>query len=215
MLSGKEIWQNNIRFATTSGALVDFVDEQETLEQLETAFRAMGMTQLGYSNATLCTWMKFNEINGEGRYAGAGTTRIDMLPPMAGQSPPSTFAPQLALAVSWATDTLRGLASKGRIFIPMPFVSVDATGQIPPANRQNIATKWAQLLADVNNAPGLDTNTLTASVVSGGRQAPRSPVAAGVARQIVRVRVGSVLDTMRSRRNALDESYTEAPVPGQ
>jgi hypothetical protein len=213
ILNGQEIWQNNIRFATTSGIAAPQIDEESLLEDLmadlAVAFvLAPWQGGLGYSNGTTLTHGKFNKIAPDGGYSDEGNTvRQDLAAPLQTTATPPTFAPQLALAVSWLTDRTRGLANKGRIYIPMPALTPDGSGQVGPALRQNIADNWAGLLNQFNNEPGIDTSTLTASVVSGVRD--------GAKEQIRSVRVGSVLDTMRSRRNALVETYTTAPVPGQ
>jgi hypothetical protein len=213
ILNGQEIWQNNIRFSYSYGLAAPGVDEAQVLEELMADLvsyypNAPWNGGLGYGTGCVLEWGKFNRIAPDGSYQdGGNTVRQDLSPFIQTSGGPPSFAPQIALAVSWTTDRTRGLANKGRIYIPMPAVTPDASGQIPPALRQSIATNWAQLLADFNNEPGLDTTTMTAMVVSGVRD--------GAKEQIRGVRVGSVLDTQRSRRNALVETYTTAPVPGQ
>lgn len=215
LLNGQEIWQNNIRFADGTAGPIDIVDEQSTLERFMDVLSArfvLGLPQgLGYSAGTRLLWGKFNQIQSDGRYEDEDRTTVLDLPGSGAAATASvqSYAPQLALAVSWTTDKTRGLAKGGRIFIPMPAVGAESDGQIGASTRQALATSWASLLSEFNNEPGVDLGTLVASVVSGVDTNGRS----GAVSQITGVRVGSVLDTMRTRRNALVEQYSAAAVP--
>ena len=215
LLGGEEIWQNNIRFADGTAGGIDIVDEDATLERfmdaLSTAFVRSTSPFLGYSVGTRLLWGKFNQIQSDGTYEDGERTHVLDLPGVGvgATSGAASNVPQLALAVSWTTGKTRGLAHGGRIFIPMPGVAVNLSGQLDTSVTTGIATAWANLISEWNNEPGIDTGTLVASVVSGVDSQGRS----GGVNAITGVRVGSVLDTMRSRRNALNEVYSNVPVP--
>lgn len=213
LLGGAEIWSNNIRFAIPEGQTEGVVDEGDMLadlmKDLQSRFTlAVPQGGLGYGTGVRLKWGKFNEIDAAGHYADQNNTRVLDLPsPVPGIGQSLGTIPQLALAVSWGTARQRGLASRGRIYIPMPAVTTSgASGRVLAATAQSIATNWAMLLEEFNDwATSPDLTEMTAHVVSN--------VGEGAKEQITTVRVGDVLDTMRSRRNALVEVYAEADVP--
>lgn len=213
IVGGKEIWSNNIRFAVPEGSTQGLVDEGDMLDDLMGDLSAQfgkGTTTggLGYSSAVTLRWGKFNAIGPDGRYVDQNNTRVLDLPtPVVGVGVPVGNLPQAALAVSWGTDRSRGAGARGRIYIPMPAVSVEVNvGAIRDGSPANIATNWANLLEKFNDWQGApDPTEMIACVVSN--------VGSGVKEPIRTVRVGDVVDTMRSRRNALQEVYVEATVP--
>ncbi len=154
------------------------------------------------SNARLMT-VKLNEIGTDGKYERDTTVRHDY--PGAGiaglGTPHHVF--QVALVVSLLTTKARGHASKGRFYVPSP----QAFGAAP-----NMTLTEGQS-ADVAIAATTFIESLNA-VVTGFEVGLVSPIGAGAESVVTRVRVGSVLDTMRSRRTSLVEDYVEEPVTG-
>lgn len=203
LLGGAEQWSNNIRFGASNITFTDSVGlEPDVLAYLMTQLSAVfsAPSTLGYSSVCRLMWGKFNQIGPDGHYRlGSDTVRQDITP-ISGSGSAIGLLPQAALAVSWGTSAERGRASKGRIFIPMPSVANGANGRITGTTAQNIATGWATLLTKFNDSP-LDQSgaDLYPAVVSG--------VDASF-RRITHVKVGDVVDTMRSRRQALVEAYS-------
>lgn len=114
--------------------------------------------------------------------------------------------PQSALAVSFNT-LRRGASGRGRFFLPMPVLAADnANGfRVSVADAESVRGAVAGLLGNVNNAPGFDLTAPTVHVVS----------TKGFSTQVEGVRVGRIIDTIRTRRRQLGESYTaEADVSG-
>jgi hypothetical protein len=188
------------------------VNEDDLAEQMTTDLAArfalsLASGGLGYSNQTQLEWGKFNEIGPSGGYADETTTHMfELTTPVVAAAAPGAMVPQVAWAVSWNTANARGYASKGRIFVPMPSVTPSSsTGKVSAANCLSAAQNWGFLIDEWNDLSGLDLSDIKASVVS------NVPLE-GATNEITAVRVGDVLDTMRSRRNALTESYSTAPV---
>lgn len=213
ILGGVDVWSNNVRFANDDGSIPINTDEGDILEGLMSDLQARfvadaGSTGLGYSSAVDLRWGKFNKIGPDGRYASATETHVLDLPaPVPGLQTPAASIPQVALAVSWGTGRARGPASRGRIYVPMPQqVPQLTTGRLTAAQTAKAADNWAALLQEWGDEPGIDMSGLVPSVVSS--------VGTGAAEPITRVRVGDVLDTMRSRRNAMEEVYSTATVGG-
>lgn len=208
-----DIWSCGIRFAPPSLPF-DVLDagEQQTLadDMADDITAWMVATGSGWSNAAKLRYVKFNRITADGRYFDTANTQQRRYDTPAFPTGPSatTYPNQVALVISWVTAAARGRASKGRIFMPAPAIALAAdTGRLygPPdsVHGQSVADAAATFLNNLNNQPGVDTPGVGASVVS---------KVDGTVRAITGVRVGNVLDTMRSRRNALDETYFSAAL---
>lgn len=138
--------------------------------------------------------LKLNEIGVDGKYTQDSTVLYDFDPPVQG-SAGGNPAPQISLAISTATANARGRAHAGRFYLPAPATDPDATGMLP-ASRVAIYMSEAKVMLDAINA-GISTHQL--AVVSN--------LGAGYEHDITGIRVGRVLDTIRSRRSAFDEAY--------
>lgn len=121
-------------------------------------------------------------------YDGGGTTT-------------SLLPPQNAVVVSTRTQQV-GRKGRGRMFQPGPTINIltaQANPTIGSTPRANIATAAVALLDDLTWAAGIGT-AQTEPIVTG---APWVDYAT-----ITQVRVGSVVDTQRRRRNGLTEVVT-------
>lgn len=146
---------------------------------------------------------KFNAIGPDGKYLSKTTSLggdwgSAGLP---GGSSTSALPPQCSVAVTLTTAGTRGLAAKGRIFLP-PMVTgiVTSGGAMAAATAQSIQTNTATLLTDLNNWPGVDAAGDPGNVVVA------SAVREGSMQLVTGVSVGTVVDTQRRRRNALVEA---------
>lgn len=146
--------------------------------------------------AARLTTVKLNLIGTNGKYASStDTTVYDYPTPVAGGG--SGVVPaQIALAVSLVTGAKRGLASKGRFYIPVPIGTLGTDGLLPAATSASVASQAATLI-----------NAIHAGVGGDWRVGVVSDVGAGAQREVTSLRVGRVLDTIRSRRTSLPESY--------
>jgi hypothetical protein len=106
--------------------------------------------------------------------------------------------PQSAMCVSFGTAR-RGSSGRGRMYLPMPAVVLDfGSLLVSPAAALGIRDSSATLIENLNNQPGIDVLGLQCCVAS----------SKGFNSTITSVRVGRVVDTMRSRRRSLLENYT-------
>jgi hypothetical protein len=108
-------------------------------------------------------------------------------------------SPASAVAVSLTTPK-RGARGRGRFFLPMPVVEQDpANGFLMSvAHAEGIRNSATDLVNNLNNQPGIDAwngHVVVASTF-------------GTLSSVTGVRVGRVVDTIRSRRGQLSESYT-------
>lgn len=160
------------------------------------------------SSAVKLDMIKLNLIGTDGRYVDKNATEFHeftgILPDGGGAL--GTW-PQMTLAATLLTARSRGLASKGRMFLPAPMMgSPDANGQMA----SNVAASFANHVATFVNA-------VDAALPSGWRPSVMSNVREGASEVITGVQVGTVPDTQRRRRSAMEEVYLKssvAVVPG-
>lgn len=111
--------------------------------------------------------------------------------------------PQASLCISLMTDVV-GPRTRGRFYLPIP--SVDNVGsdgfRISIANAQVVRGSIQTMLNDINNAPGFDGAAMEVCVAS----------STGINTKVTGVRVGRVIDTVRTRRNSITEDYTGVAV---
>jgi hypothetical protein len=154
---------------------------------------------IGVSQAASLDLVKYNEIGTDGKYESEAETNLVEFPaPVKGISP-TLVAPQIALAVSLLTAARRGRAHAGRYYLPVPGAQVQADGRIAAGNAEQFADSSAEFINDLNNNVG-----------PGWAIGVASKIGAGTFRPVTTVRVGRVLDTIRSRRTSLDEMYEVA-----
>lgn len=205
-----EIWSNNIRLGPPlGGTFGSLVNIQGALEDCAADIRTyMAAAGSGYNNITKCEWVKLNEIGPDGRYASATEANTLYTADWEGEfggTGTQQLPTSVAAAITWTTSNQRGRASRGRIFIPQPSGTI-SFGRFSPAVTASMAAAAAQFIRDLANWPGLDWPNSPVPVVASNLGSPGPMV------PITGVRVGDVPDTMRSRRNAMDEVYENVAV---
>jgi len=145
--------------------------------------------------------VKLNEIGTDGRYANPTTVWFDWVSGILGPATANVPAQQ-ALTISLRTPIARGRAHAGRYYLPMVTAVPGNTGQITASDQTNIMNASKTFLDAVNAA--LDPWQI--GVVS--------DVGSGTYQPVTKVRVGSVLDTIRSRREKIPEAYKDVDLAG-
>jgi hypothetical protein len=151
--------------------------------------------------AARLAYVKFNRIGPDGKYVGATTNRVDFTPVRGGNTV-ATHPPQISLVATLETGVTRGLANRGRMFLPCPVAGVDGNGRISANAALEVATKVAGLLSTLN------------ALTPYGETRVYSAVGSGASRLVTGVTVGRVLDTMRSRRTSITEERSAAVAVG-
>nr|CRY95983.1 hypothetical protein [uncultured prokaryote] len=149
------------------------------------------------SSAAVLDQVKLARIGADGKYTDDPFLDSNDTPTPGGGGL-LMFPLQVAFVVSLDTDR-RGPSGKGRVFLPTPTLGLYpdlAAAEVAPALA--VAASLAQLITDINNAPGLDV--VAPEVVIASSKGFLSPVTS--------VRAGRVFDTVRSRRTSLAESYS-------
>lgn len=157
-----------------------------------------GSTPIVSTHAKVTT-LKLNEIGTNGKYTGDATVLHDFVTPLPGTGG-ATPAPQTSLAISLTTPRLRGRAHAGRYYLPLPAPEAQSDGVISLSQAGEQANAAQDFLGALNEA------------VVGYDLAIQSNLGTGTYQFVTGVRVGRVLDTIRSRRSAFSEDYTSVPV---
>lgn len=195
----------NMEFGSTPiGELVDAGPNQAALDDMADDLAAFhGRAESKISIAAHLTAVKIAHIGADGKYTQDPFIKSFAVNGGVDDRIGATWfvprPPQVACAVSLNTD-LRGPSGKGRFYLPLPAVSVEATNsyRMSVADAESIRGSVKTLLDSLNNNPGFDI--FSPSVVVASTKGFNTPVTS--------VRVGRVLDTIRTRRNKLVESYT-------
>lgn len=170
-----------------------------------------GANQPHITQAARLTGIKLNLIGPDGRYLGPETMEHTYPAPIAGgvsTNPP----PQLAVVATIRTAEPRGLASKGRMYLPPAngfYTPLATDGRASDVSALRVATAMTTLFDGINDV----YNALPVTDAARGRVGVASDRLAGQFRVATEVSVGRVVDTMRSRRNKLDEAPEFATIP--
>jgi hypothetical protein len=192
-----EQWSFGLSFAHDDGSPVDITAGTAAADldgYGHTFLNAVG------SSSQKQTLTKVANIGADGHYTGPPQTHGRA---WGGGTGDLIYPPQIALVVSTRSSPADFPRTRGRFYVPGPNVALDtATGTISAADATMVANAAKALIDSINAdfiaAPG---HVVIASAKGAGRNA------------IVHdVRVGRVLDTVRSRRRSMDEAYVEVAV---
>jgi len=206
LVGGTEKWQTGFRCRPDNGNLNN--SEATLLSQLHNSISVSDIladvTAVIKNNAhpfpgpTTVNWAKVAVINAEGDYAGDAVLQEQA--PQGGGGGTQAGWPQLATCVSLWSGSNFGRANRGRMYWPcMASLSPDnATGQAGPKSYfDTLATSITNMIDAINGE--------VSTVLVGTTPSIMSKIGAGESRPIERVGVGYVVDTIRSRREALDD----------
>lgn len=214
-LGDSEEWTTSLRISSADAGATT-ASEQAALLDLAAAISpifARTSTAGGPMSAKAkLAWLKYNRIGTDGRYVRSVTNVHDLPAPIANTGA-QLYPHQVAIVATLETSVSRGLAAKGRMFLPSPrFAGVQGDFTLAPADVASAAA-WVRDLLDAINTTASVGDVVVMS--KGGVDRDGTP-RAGVSRPVTGVNVGSVLDTMRSRRGKLVETrQSEALVnPG-
>lgn len=193
-LFDQESWSCSLHIGSTPGVNL----AASTFSAALTAWMARASSNL--SGSAKLDFIKFNQINPvTGRYS-LPTSEELVQNDLAVGTVPAAFG-QLSLAVSTRTALARGRGHAGRFYPPIGDVAIDTiTGLTNGTVVADVGTSAATLLRDINT-----------SLAGTGQLVVFSKVGQSV-ETITGVRVGRVMDTMRSRRRSLVEAGAVTPL---
>jgi hypothetical protein len=218
-LYGSEIWSCTLNLGLANAPQPGFPTSGQMDDYVQDCRAFIGSN--AFPSVVVLNYVKLNRIGTDGRYASATTSNTRFLTGsgtavtnVAVGASAARPIPQASLALTLFTDRERGAGSRGRIFLPCPAatatVSTDGrlgAGDVGPVS--TVGQNAGAFLAAINNLPGFDAGAGPRICVAsqGGRGLP-SPENVTVTAW----GIGRVVDTMRSRRNALIEATARNPL---
>jgi len=195
-LPGNEQWSCGLRMYSTVGG-GSLTRDSAFLTSVKDAIQAFHVSpNTNISAAAKLSFVKANNITVDGRYKDAVTEEV-VVADVGGNGPPAPIHPnQVALVISLVTGFSRGVAHRGRFYMPLPCQAVGTDGLID-ASSQMYAKNAGNALITALNAitPNLQVGVFSRKLGSPGH------------RKVTGVEVGRVLDTQRRRRRSLTELY--------
>lgn len=186
-----------MRLALAGGGPFLSVFNQDALTDMAADCVAFfGNLNTGIHGSTVLTEVKLASIGADGKYTDEPF--VEAVSQAGGWTQGAVLHPyQVSLAVSLDTDR-RGASGRGRIYLPTPGFALQTDSTIQTVHAEGVRDQVATLLTNLNNNAGFDTTDT--SVVIASSKGFNSPVTS--------VRVGRLLDTVRSRRRSLGEKYS-------
>lgn len=205
-IAGQDVWTNQVHL------VVDTFTFEDTVDAFNATDLATGIAPVisdayggtgGIARYQNLEWIKLSAIDENGILIGE-PKYYDYPTPVVGTSTVNV-PPQDSIVVTLTTAFSRGLAYKGRIFLPAGFSDVQGSdGRLTSAQTNSIAQRFKTMFEGINGYfDTLDNDPFL--VVA-------SNVGAGQTRAVTGVQVGNLVDTQRRRRNRLNEAYSTAEL---
>jgi len=205
MLSGNEEWQTGFYVGKAQGPATE--PSQAWVDGVREAWKTFFTVGSGISNAFTFTEAKAVLLLKSGKYVNPSGAVVSY--PTSAVVGPETGAPlppQCALVATLMAGSGKGLAGKGRMFIPGVKWNIDNTGHLDSGAVTSIGTKLTQFINAVNALPA------SPGVVINASRGHKNLLGLGARNVPVNgVRIGNVYDTQRRRRNAIQETYWQSP----
>lgn len=212
--AGAEVWSTGLYIGSVGADVSN--PTQAFADAIRTAWTTFFQSAGASINPTFLTnQIKVAQVGTDGKtslenvvYAPYGTA-------IAGTGGPTLFPPQISMVASLEVAGARGLAAKGRMYLPGVSRSITSNGQISTADTTALVNAVKTLVDSLNAAAPSGERVILASQGRRVKQPDGSyAVTPGTAVNAVvnRIRVGSVYDTQRRRRNQLVETYQSAAV---
>lgn len=208
---GAEEWSTGFAMGSPTADIVGV--NAPGAQNLATAWSTFFTAPTSYiSDSYKTTQVKVAMINTD------GTTNVDEIDyylyptPVSGGGGSATNPAQITYAATLTSDKQRGLAAKGRMYLPGISLGVNnGTGKVTSSFILQVLTNLQTFLNSANTAAGTSGKIILAS--KGRKQANSldtngQPIyIGGESAWVTGVRMGDVPDTQRRRRNSLVETY--------
>lgn len=205
----QEIWNTGFNVITSPNTPIDTGLLRSivvnTAESWENFFAASGKG-VGISSSYYTDVVKASHIGVDGKVVGNEVHEQFFEPSIRGGQSNFRPAPQLALVVTLRSDVRKGPAALGRMYLPSPFATVEANGEVRDSDRLTMQERFSRFLDGVNLGLPTDMGVGLAS-----------PAGEGVQSRVTRFRIDSRIDTQRRRANHIpttgDFIDVEDPLP--
>lgn len=205
-IAGEDEWTNGVHIGNwveTALSPEEAFDEFTLSGPIANALAAAYGGANGLARYENLSWIKLSLIGEDGLVIGE-PKYYDFTTPVTGTTTIAT-PPQDSIVVTLTTDQARGLAHKGRIYLPSGFADVQgADGRILATTVTSIANRFNTMFSAINDYCFSTIGQYSVGVASS--------VGAGAFNVVTGVSVGNLIDTQRRRRNRLTEVYTSVPL---
>lgn len=206
MFSGAEEWQTGFFLGQADAdALVPSQAAADAIRDYWTTYFSHADSAI--SNSYSFTQVKLARLAKDGKYDGTDAAVSSPAGSVTGARPGSPMPAQVALVATLIAGSGKGLAGKGRMYLPGVSETIQGDGHLQQGYCVTWATKLAAFFDEVNSnfdMPGQVINVSRGHKAQLGLGARNVPVNG--------VRIGNVYDTQRRRRNALAETYSAVTV---
>lgn len=198
--SGADIWSNGINFGLQNADLEITKADLEGVAQRVSSDIAVWFRSVNaqISNRAQLEWVKVAVIGKDGKYE-LDADVFDLETPASGASTVVNY-PQLTLALTMETMKRRSPGRFARIFPPLNAPVIGTNGRVAQSNAINQRDAFASLLKEMTDQLRVLLPGVVSPIVASEKTDQHYP--------ILTVKVGDVVDTQRSRRNAIKETYT-------
>lgn len=208
MFGGNEIWTTGFALGVNGGGDEGTAPSVAEAQAVFEAFKTMWIgTANGFNVNFKLQGCKIAHVNTEGTSDVSLTQFYNAPTDVAGGYTSNTNPAQITAAATLQTLTTRGRGSKGRMFLPGVGFEVGTDGKLAVTQATTLANVMKTFLDTVNAStavPGV--------VILNSAEVAGVPYKAPLATKVASVKVGTVLDTQRSRRNKLVEQYSSATL---
>lgn len=206
MWGGQEEWSTGLFLGNTSADSETPTQEHAVLAAA--AFRSFFINvNTNISNAYSFTMAKVASIGTDGKTI---EDEVFYAPPIAaavGANSTVKLPSQCSIALTLLSARPRGLAAKGRMYLPGTASLPTATGRLSSTDQGNLLAQADTFISNFTNQfvyPGV--------LILAAKGTGPFPNLTAQNDTVTRIRVGDVIDTQRRRRNGLSEMYQEASV---
>lgn len=204
---GVEEWNTGLFMGKVNG---DATLPTQALADAIKGYWATAVANLSMSSQYEATYVKLSSMGTDGKSSPADTIYATMPANTKGTSS-GWLAPQLSVVASLNSSTVRGVGSKGRMYLPGVSFGVGLDGHFTTANALAVANTIGTLIHNINADTTVDDVVILASHGSLNPDGTSKIGGYGpVNRAVTGVKVGNVYDTQRRRRNQLVEVYSSA-----
>lgn len=207
MADGEEIWTCGLHFANQNadvlGGAWTSIDETVMSDIAEAISTMHGTSGLSIPQDVRLEWVKVALIGRDGRYEKAPKEHIYPIFKPGGTT--GAYIPQVATVVTLQSDKYKDPGKFNRYYVPSLGPTGSGDYKHTKAKTDSIAEANSTMLNELNNIfDGLSGQMGLRAAAVNQRTASYE--------YITKVKVGSILDTQRRRRNKLVEEYSEFPV---
>lgn len=207
LANDEEIWTCGMHFANQNADVIGgawtSIDET-VMTNIADAIRTMHTTSgLAIPQGVRLEWVKVALIGRDGKYEQAPKEFILSTP--AGGATSASYAPQLSTVITLQSDKYKDPGKFNRYYVPSLGPVGAPNYKYTSAMTAEMAETHATMIDSLNNI----FNSLSGQM---GLRAAAVNQQTSTYEYITKVKVGSIVDTQRRRRNKLVEEYSEFPV---